>query len=264
MPDREITLREFKYFDRQIVDDFLSCIEGELATESKLSSTKKDSRLGAEVGVSVFKVKGERGAEDISNVETKTMGDAALFQRLYVALKNNCMINKCKELEKTPETAKGQILELEGTIEIPFFENLFEISRQLMPMAQPQAIDPNGNKVVDILAHNQTVNVRVMAEESKTSLVAVVQRRNLRVPIQELADEYKALYRVKRVLKQNEVFDVKLPVRLNPTMMNDLLKNSSCIPAETLELLGKNKQLSQEDLQIRYPAFVLTPIAIYQ
>ncbi|MGD6850865.1 MAG: DUF6414 family protein [Candidatus Bathyarchaeia archaeon] len=261
MPKNEIILREFKYFDRQIVEDFLSSIEGGLATESKRLSTKKGSIRGAEVGPSFLRAKVEMGTEDISNEEKKTMGDAALFQRLYAALDNYGMINRSIK----HQVERDSVYEFEGNIELPFFEIVSEVSHQINPLISQATTDAKRDNVLNILAQNQTVHVRVLYQNSKVSLMGVLQKRNLRVPIQELADEYKGLYRIKRVLKPNEVFDVfKLPVKLNSQMIDDILKNSNNMPSEGLSLLGINKQLSREDFQMKYPALILTPIAIYQ
>jgi hypothetical protein len=262
LPNPSIILREFKYFDRQIVEDFLSSIEGGLATESKVSEIRKGSRVGAEAGISLLKVKGEKATQDVSNEETKTMGNAALFQRLYVALEMRHMININVE-EQAPE--QGDIFELEGNIELPFFENISEISRQINPLLLSQQPDANRDTALSILAQNQTVNVRIVSGKKNNQIIAVIQKRNLRVPIQELADNYKGLYRIKRVLKPNETFDVfKLPIKLSDEMISGLLKNLSNMPVETLLSLGINKQPSREDFQVKSPAIVLTPIAIYQ
>jgi hypothetical protein len=51
LPGNDIVLREFKYFDRQIVVDFLSSIEGGLVRESKASFLQKGAQLEGRVGV---------------------------------------------------------------------------------------------------------------------------------------------------------------------------------------------------------------------
>ena len=265
--EKTVTLREFKYFDRQIVEDFLSSIEGGLARETRLSSTRRDSRIGAEAGVPGFKLKGDKSTEDISNEETKTMGDAALFQRLYDALISYKMIENYpnpKEENVLATIKQGSILEIEGILQLQFFDLMLDVFKQVLPVMQRQTLDPKGLAMLGMLSASETLNVRVItAPVTNISLVAVLQSRNLRVPKSELADTYSLLCRVKRVLKEGEDFDIlKLPVKLNQKLIGEFLKGFSNMPNETLELLGKKP--TEDDLQVHYPALILTPVAIYQ
>jgi len=226
------TLREFKYFDRQIVKDFLSSIEGGLATESRSSSIDKGKRIGGEVGVQVAKLSLQKSSTDITKEETKTLGDAALFQRLYDTLSHLNMIRQQSEIE---DIKQGDIVELNGTIELPFFEATLDVLRQFLPFMKPQTTNQEGMQglaVLGMLSKSETLNVRIfVTPEIKSSLAAVLLQRNLRVPKQELEDDYTGLYRLKRILKKDETFNIfKLPIKLNQKMTNDLLKSfSTCL-----------------------------------
>lgn len=261
MPE-EVILREFKYFDRQIVEDFLSSMEGGLATESRSSSIAKNRRIGGEVGLPPFaKISAQKGSIDITKEETKTLGDAALFQRLYDALSNHDMIKQQAKLE---ENKQGDIIELSGDIELPFFETALDFFVQLLPIMQSQTLDQKGLAVFNMLSKSETLNVRIMASpENKIGLVAVLFQKNLRISKQGLADNFTGLYRIKRILKENETYNLlKLPIKLNQKMIDDLLKNFTNMDENTVELLGKKP--TADDLQVHYPTIILTPVAIYQ
>ncbi len=258
-----VTLREFKYFDRQIVEDFLSSIEGGLATESRSSLVSKGRNISGEVGVSVAKLSIQKGTTDVSKEETKTLGDAALFQRLYDAISRLNMIRQSSEIDSIKQ---GDLIELTGVLELPFFEKALDIFGQLSSFMQTQAMNPQGLAMFGLLSKSETLNVRIhVVPEIKTALVAVLSQRNLRpgVPKLELEDNFTGLYRVKRRLQENETFDIlKLPVKLSQKMTNDLLKNVSNMPDNVVDLLGKKP--TEDDLQVHYPATILTPVAIYQ
>lgn len=265
-------LREFKYFDRQIVVDFLSSVEGGLAKESKASYIQKSGQLGGKAGFPGFEVGGEKGHKEISIEESKSMEDTALFQRLYEVLTDQKMINKV-DLSKEgflQNIKQGQILEICGRIEMPFLEIVLDIFSQLLPIMQqfsPQGMDQKtlaAFKMLNQLSSLSTLNVRIIsAQKGEVNFVATIYREKLKVSKQELADEYFALCRVRRILKEGEAFDLfKLPIKMNNKMIEEFLQRFDNIPLEALALLGKKPTI--EDLQIRYPAIILNPIAIYQ
>jgi len=269
---KDITLREFKYFDRQIVVDFLSSVEGGLAKESKASYIQKSGQLEGKVGFPGVEIGGKKGHEEISIEESKTMEDAALFQRLYEVLTDQKMINKAdSSKEGSWQNVKpGRILEMHGRIELPFFEIALDIFKQLLPIMQqfsPPSIDQKALAafhMLNQLSALSTLNVRIIpAQTSEVNFVATLHRQKLKVLEQELADECFALCRVRKLLEKGEAFDLfKLPIKINKDMMENFIKSFGNMPPEALALLGKKPTI--EDLQVHYPAVILNPIAIYQ
>ena len=272
MARKDIVLREFKYFDRRIVVDFLSSIEGGLARESKASYLQKSAQLGGRVGFPGLEIGGEKGRKEISIEESKTMEDAALFQRLYEALTDQKMINKIdwSKYSFWQDIERGRILEIHGRIELPVLEITLDIFGQLLPIMQqfsPRGIDQKALtafKMLNRLSSLGTLNVRIIpAQNDEVNFVATLHRQKLKVSKQELADEYVVLGRVRKVLKEGETFDLfKLPIKMNEKMIEGFLKSFDNMPPEALALLGKKPTI--EDLQVCYPAVILNPIAIYQ
>lgn len=266
-------LREFKYLDRQIVVDFLSSIEGGLATASKASLSKKGGKLGVKANVpTIFEVEGERGSKEISIEESRTIEDAALFERLYNALAEQKMIEKVDGLKEDSlkNMRQGKVLEIHGTIEVPFFEVLLDVFTQIIPLMSYSTSGGLDQKGIDALKMFNTMslmsalNVRIIpSQTSEANFVLTLSRDKLRVKKQELSDECSSLCRVRRILKKDETFDMlRLPVKINKTIMGNLLQSFEKMPSDVSDILGRKPAI--DDLQIRSPAIILTPIAIYQ
>lgn len=272
MVRKDFVLREFKYFDRQIIVDFLSSIEGGLARESKASYLQKSAQLGGKVGFPGVEIGGEKGHKEISVEESKTMEDAALFKRLYEALTDQKMISKIDWSKEGfwHDIKQGRILEIHGRIEMPFLEIALDIFNQLLPIMQQfsfQSVDQKALvsfKMLNQLSSLGTLNVRIApAQKNKVNFVATLYRQKLKVSKQELVDECFVLCRVRKVLKEGEIFDLfKLPIKMNKKMIEGFLKSFDNMPPEALALLGKKPTI--KDLQVCYPAVILKPIAIYQ
>ncbi|MGB2728104.1 MAG: hypothetical protein WBD09_06465 [Halobacteriota archaeon] len=95
----------------------------------------------------------------------------------------------------------------------------------------------------------------------KFKFVATLPSKNIRVTKQELNGEYNALCRVKKILKKNEKFELFSLIsgfRMNREMVKDFIKSFRDMP----KILGKPPEVG--DLQVGYPAMVVTPIAIYR
>ena len=95
------------------------------------------------------------------------------------------------------------------------------------------------------------------------NIVASLRRDMLRKPLRELADDYSVLCRVTRVLKARERHDLfELPMKLDDEKIDSLLESFRNMPPESKAILGGD--ITREDIQVTYPAIIVTPIAIYR
>ncbi len=84
MSSDEFVLREFAYFDRQKVEDFLSSFENGLSKETTETGHQIDAGIKGKIGVpGVASLEAGLGQKGTTLQELKTATDASLFQRLY-------------------------------------------------------------------------------------------------------------------------------------------------------------------------------------
>lgn len=267
----DITLREFAYIDKQIVVDFLSSIQASLPIERRQAVAKKGKKLGGRVGLLFAQVEGEKGSVETETEEKSAVGDAGLFQMLYAKLDEQCFI-----LRKISESISSKsILEVEGRIMLPALEMTLDVlCDQLAPFWETiRTVNPRGWATINMIAKlraSSPLNLRIIPSASQceesmknVNIVASLRRGMLRKPLPELADDYSVLCRVTRVLKAKESYDLfKLPMKLDDEKIDSLLESFRNMPPESKTILGGD--ITREDIQVGYPAIIVTPIAIYR
>ena len=269
---KKIVLREFAYFDRQKVEDFLSSIEDGLAREKTEISRKMGGEAKGEVSVGIAKFGAgvERKGSELQEMKAAT--DASLFQRLYTYLKNEKLIRDIDSInaKEWMQIEKGEITELTGGIELSLMENLIDILATFMPLMGTQVIDEkarSGLKLLQMLgklSSEKGFNIKITPRvESKFRLVAHLPAKYIRVGSkQELTGDYRILCRVQKRLKPNETFNLFsfFPgIRMPKNALEQLIKT---FPIDLAMFLGKPIQI--EDFRVSYPAMIVTPIAIYR
>ena len=269
---KKIVLREFAYFDRQKVEDFLSSIEDGLAREKTEISRKMGGEAKGEVSVGIAKFGAgvERKGSELQEMKAAT--DASLFQRLYTYLKNEKLIRDIDSInaKEWTQIEKGEITELTGGIELSLMENLIDILATFMPLMGTQVIDEkarSGLKLLQMLgklSSEKGFNIKITPRvESKFRLVAHLPAKYIRVGSkQELTGDYRILCRVQKRLKPNETFNLFsfFPgIRMPKNALEQLIKT---FPIDLAMFLGKPIQI--EDFRVSYPAMIVTPIAIYR
>lgn len=269
MINDKIVLREFAYFDRQKVEDFLSSIEDGLAREKKEITHEINAEIKGKLKVpGVAEVGGGVGRKGTELQELKTATDASLFQRLYLHLKNQKLIRFLDKVNKnTWEQIKGgEILELTGEIELSAMENLFDLLTMILPLMKSQKMDEKtrrGTQVLEMISSVQGgVNIKISLEDENYKFVATLPREKVRVTKQELNSAYSVLCRVQRKLKPNETFDLFsfIPgIKFPREQIRNLIRT---FPSELIQFTGKPIRI--EDFRISHPAMIVTPIAIYR
>lgn len=274
MANQKIVLREFAYFDRQKIEDFLSGIEDGIIRASTETQRKRGKEVKGEAGVKgILSVGGTTGYGENELQRLKTATDASLFQRLYTYLNEQQMVRfiESADEESWGEIEVNEILEIKANIELSALDNLLDTITRLMTFFEKFAPEKMDRKTKDAIAGFQLLsqesskeglNIRITALKTpKFKFVATLPSKNLRVTKQELNGEYTVLCRVKKILKKNEKFELFSLIpgfKMERTMIKDFTKIFRDMPP----ILGKAPTV--QDLQVGYPAMVVTPIAIYR
>jgi len=269
MTRNKIILREFAYFDRQKIEDFISSIDDGLIRERKETTREIDAGLKAKIGIpGVAEVGGDLGSKGSEIEELKSSTDASLFQRLYTYFTSKTIITSIKEINKElwDKIENGDIIEIFGEVELSTMENVIDLLKIMMPFMKNQGTTKKpqkGIQLMEIMSSSQVgVNIRISLKNRSYKFVASLPTEKIRVTKQELNSAYTVLCRVQRKLNPGEYFDLfslipglKLPRKQLRTLVTSF-------PPEAQQLIGK--PITMEDFRISHPAMIVTPIAIYR
>lgn len=274
MGKQKIILREFAYFDRQKIEDFLSSIEDGIILASTETQRKRGKEVKGEAGVKGFlSVGGTMGYGENELQRLKTTTDASLFQRLYLYLNEQQMVRYIESADEETwgEIEANEIVEINANIELSALDNLLDTITRLMHFFEkfsPEEMDRKtkeaiaGFQLLSQESSKEGLNIRITALKTpKFKFVATLPSKNIRVTKQELNGEYTVLCRVKKILKKNEKFELFSLIpgfRMDRTMIKDFSRVFEDMP----KILGNPPRV--QDLQVGYPAMVVTPIAIYR
>jgi len=269
MTRNKIILREFAYFDRQKIEDFISSIEDGLIREIKETTREIDAELKAKMGIpGVVEVGGGLGSKGSEIQELKLSTDASLFQRLYTYFISNKSITSIKEINKElwDKIENGDIIEIFGEVELSTMENVIDLLTMLLPYMRKQAATKESKKGIqslEIISSSKAgVNIRISLENRSYKFVASLPNEKIRVTKQELNSTYTVLCRVQRKLNPGESFDLfsLIPgLKLPRKQIRTLVKS---FPTNIQPFI--EKPITIEDFRISHPAMIVTPIAIYR
>ncbi|MDG3547649.1 DUF6414 family protein [Methanobacterium formicicum] len=270
----ETILREFIYFDREKIEDFLSIIEDGLVKEETEIQRNHGTKIKAEGGFKpIANIGGEKGYQDNELQKLKNSTDASLFQRLYNHLTEKKMIKKVRSIDNKSwnQIKVGELLELDANIEFSALSLLIEKIVNLMEfmeMVGPENVDDKtkeamlGFKMLSHLSSKEGLNIKItLTGNSRYKFVAILSPENIKGTKQELIGKYKVMCRVQKIIRKNEKFELfkLIPgLELNKKMITDFLKIFDNLPP----MFGKPPKI--EDLQVSYPAMIITPIAVYR
>jgi hypothetical protein len=271
-----IILREFIYYDREKIEDFLSGIEDGLVKEEIETRREHGAKYKAEGGVKPFiNVGGEKGYTDNELQKLKTSTDASLFQKLHVLLNQDNMMNSFESIDQKgwDQINTGDILEIEADIEFSGLSVLLNKIFKLMTFMEQVGLDVDndpktreaiaGFNMIDKLSSEEGLNIKVTPVNSpEYKFVAVVpNENNIKGNKKELIGRYKVMCRVQKILNEGEsieLFKLIPGIEMDKGMIKEFLMNFEDMPP----MLGEPLKL--EDMQINSPAMTVTPIAIYR
>jgi hypothetical protein len=270
-----IILREFIYYDREKIEDFLSGIEDGLVKEEIETLREHGAKYKAEGGIRpLITVGGEKGYAENELQKLKTSTDASLFQKLHVLLNQNNMINSFESIDQEgwDQISTGDILEIEADIEFSGLSVLLSKIFKLMTFMEQVGLDADndpksreaiaGFNMINKLSSEEGLNIKVTPVNSpEYKFVGVLPKENIKGNKQELIGRYKVMCRVQKILNDGdsiELFKLIPGIEMDKGMIEEFLMNFEDMPPE----LGEPPKL--EDIQINSPAMTVTPIAIYR
>jgi hypothetical protein len=268
-----LPLREFVYFDREKIEDFVSALLGGLPSGQKETTATKPSEIGGSLGIDSTKIELKKGTKEITREELLKATDASLFENLHSLLEQEHMI-KTVDASKTQQwdtLQAREFVEFEGRIEFSTIEMVFDLIKDLAPLVE--AINPEETKdnayqsglQIALMSQQGSHNIRIIPKEKEKEqfiFVASLQKDKARASKEELRDEYTIFGRVRRKLAVNETFELFSPlpggVKLQTDEIQDLLSKLKDVDL----ILGSAPKM--EDLRVSGPAIILTPIAVYR
>lgn len=265
---RKFQLREFAYFDRQKVEDFLSSIEDGLTRERKEIKRKIEVEAKGELNIGVAKLGGRVGRKGLELEELKGATDASLFQRLYVHLQKEQLIQNLDLIDESrwSEIKVGDIIEVGARFELSAMDLIIDLFTYYSAFVK-EGLDEKRKVAlhfIKMIGSRDGFNVKISLKKgARFKFIAYLPTKNVRVSSKrEIEDEYTILCRVRKVLKPKEKFNLfSLPsgIKLPKEIVRNLIRT---VPPQVSLLLGKS--LSMEDFEVNFPAIVVTPIAIYR
>ena len=268
-----LPIREFIYFDREKVEDFVSALLGGLPEEIKEADSDKSPQISGKVDLRVVGLERKGGTRESSWEEIRKATPASLFVRLHSLLeqKNAIRTVDSSDAQRWDALQEAEFVEFRARTELSALERLFEVINNIAPFIEtfsPEQIqDRNSQNILKLMKmyEKESYNVRIVpldAQTKKFIFVASLQKEKTRASKEELSDEYIIFGRIRRKLAKNETFELfsLLPggIKLPRNQMRDLLTSFKDMPT----FLGPPPKM--QDLRISYPAIILTPIAIYR
>lgn len=276
MQRAHLPLREFAYFDREKVEDFLSALAGGLPSERREASKDVSPAVDAGVDLKLAHVERRGGETELSWEELRSATPASIFEELHRLLAEEHAIRDLGAFQDADWIAlqDGDFIEVRCRVEPSALENLFDLIGsfgKLLPVFDPEkAQDPQWQQMLAYLeisgqGERDSYNVRLIplgAPSPRYTFVVSLDRSKLRVNTDELAGQYTAFGRVQRKLRKAETFELftLMPrgIHLSRNDLREFLSKLKTIPPQ----FGRPPTI--QDLRVSYPAIVLTPIAVFR
>jgi hypothetical protein len=270
-----VTLRQFLYRDDDLVREFLSQLEGGLVQDrSQTLRSAGGSAIGATVHAGP--VGGKAGREREQSEESSTVVEqtgAARFERLYQQLDRDGEIQYLENIDDAiwDQIRRGEVVEVEAVIRPVGFGKIGELLQsfeKLVPLAQAlgsEDLDEKSLGELEVLrgltdTGDVTHVVALLASAQKFKFACALRYRYLVADATLLEGEGTLVGKIQRKLKRGEQELVGgLFGGLEDALPKDERKRLvDAFQAPEIKALGIESPL------IRYPAAVLTPIAIYR
>lgn len=272
-------LRSFLYLDENIVDDYLSQLEGGIIEGPY---TTKDTTTGSKEGggglkIGVLEGSG-KGASSLSSEIAQTIRETpvAKFSRLYKLLEKEEAIQPLNgfDLDVYNQIELGEIVEVHGDAKLPQWEHLTKaisdfsgLIEVMRAVGQDPLADNDSNQayqgfsaLIAKKAQEDTELIIAPIGSPKFKFVAKLDKTRILRRKEELETEVTILGKVRRKLAEGETIDIfRIAPRLNR------LENLNRVQRRAINK-GKVKMPSTDtpmDEVVKYPAIQLQPIAIY-
>jgi len=273
-------LGSIMYLNSPEVDNLLESLEGGLVEQFR-QTAKSTSVKSGEGTVGIPKIGlgvegqiasgNESAREEVGKttpVSRLASLRAILIEREYVQY-----INSVSE-ELRPTLTVGALVEITGELNVSAFTQFIDMASGLLNLRSAYSglfgnlinVDAETEQVIRYLADVAGKGIPVCIRPARASaskrdmdFACILSPDHMRVSRDELMGNVSVLGRIKRVLARNEVvyFYELVPgmSRFSGTQMKVLVKK--------LTSSQKGPSFTEQDLRLRYPSVLVTPIAIY-
>jgi hypothetical protein len=269
-------LRQFLYLNESLVDEFLAQVEGGLFdSEDEREGSGGGRNLGA--GASAGPVRAEAASHrntDQSRQRVVRQTPESRFDRLHVALSEAEMVQPMQAVDKAiwSQLRRGEILEIEAVTRLSGTATLFRMTEQvtaLLPLMDlfGGEVDSEARENIEKLAEfmklsGGSASVPIIAElvdSPDYQFVCHLESRSLRVAADAIEGEVTILGKIQRLLAEKETLaagDLMPGIGMFPRAERRKLEKS---------LSGfKSGETRVGDFAVRYPAALLTAVAVYR
>lgn len=266
-----MVLRNFLYLDTDMLNDYLSTLEGYLVESAELIENQVTKTSG-KAGVT-FVEAGRESDKESGTVKRVAHTNAGKFQRLYELLEDESMVQYLEAFDSTIWNGikRNEILEVPGIISIPqMYSTLHEVGNisplvdLMKAFGQSDLIDEksmnaiNGLKAIGDLNDNKDIPVVLNLESmSEYSFAAKLIPDYLKCEIDKLDGEVTIIGKVQKKIPKNEKYEVFSMV----SGVDSLMKHQN---REERRKYEKNKTDKNMSDTIKGPAMVLIPLAIFR
>lgn len=268
-----IILRDFIFLNTNMLNNYLSTIEGYLADEIDFTEFEKGTK-GGKLGYAPI-IEGNASSETSQETKSKrVITIPAQFQKLYEILEKQ---NELKHIELLDDELwdtieKGEILEIQAKIRIPDFIMQVEQLQNFTPLLNlAQKFVPDKVKDSDIAVFDGLSNIQQIAEKKPIPLFfqaistakfvfsADLPREFISGNLSDFQGEAVVFGKVQRIIAKGQKIDVY-------NFMPDIQSLPNLNRHQRLAMKSKsnNKTKNTYTETIVGPAIIITPLAIYR
>ncbi|MGG3884046.1 DUF6414 family protein [Brevibacillus panacihumi] len=265
-------LRNFLYIDTNMLNDFLSTIDGYLEEgtrdQTELEKSQKSGKANAKV------IEGNLQFDSSTEIKQKlSRTEASKFQKLYAYLQDNGMSQFLDAFDEEiwKQIRRGEILEVPAKTRLPKTFQLIQDFQSMTPMVEiMQALGEvpfkeqrelamfKGASILGEQAENQNVPLIFETESTKGyTFVCQLQRPFIRTDLNNLVGEADVIGKVQRIIPKGNQVEM---FSLIPAFDSYL----STMNREEKRKFMNDKKKSKLAEVIKGPAMIITPLAIYR
>lgn len=266
-----MVLRDFLFLDTQVMGDYLSALEG-YQVEGPIEQTESGQK---ESGGKVDLKAAGADARKVNKTETKkklAVTDAAQFQQLYDLLGDQDAVQYLEGFDADiwNQLERGEILEVQARIRLPRglmitrdVENISPLIDLMTLLGQDPLADDQtriafeGMRAVGRSIEDRPIPIIFEAISApKYTFVAHLPKKYIRRDIVELEGEATVFGKIQRILSKGESLEA---FSLVPSITSAATFNRQ--QRRKMQKSAAAKQITEE---VKGPAIVLTPVAVYR
>ena len=269
-------LRNFLYLNEQMLNDYLSAIEGFMATKV-VQTTKQTNSKSAGVGVSAKIISGELGKKSNNELETQMevqITPASKVQKLidYLNAEDPIKFYDGMNDEIWKSIQREEVIEFMGTVRFSKLKEIANAVNELEKLCNALQ-DFSDGSMIDETTKKSMHGLKHLSELQNSNEVPCILSFNSLKEYQVVCYLDETCFNVKQ---ENFVGDVTILCKIQKKIergqnieLKDIFKTFRELPlnrAQRRQMPNKKALETPRDLSdiVKGPAFVVTPIAIYK